>query len=212
MVKRSLLMRLVTILLAVALLVSVPYGASAGGPDDQCPSGTCPGPARIKKTEDLPNGLKLVHLVDDEGTEYRVATKTQEEGNGKRMEFWVIQNDAELQTLLEAVEARAKGGSALGRITAGYVGLPAGGWIYWDSNTIRIYISHDLAVLWATGFGIVAIICGIITLLPMGALPGAVCSFIGALSAAVIIYYDEYGSPGFYVVGTLSPLQVWVEP
>jgi len=154
--------------------------------------------------------MQLLTIVNDEGNEYRVVTKIQEEKQGTKLFFWVIQNDMELDILQQNLDV--KEGSLSESHVNGSAGLPSGGWVYWDDNTIIIYISPDLAETWILGSTVTTILCGIVMALPMGALPGLVCATVFGLSAATIAYYNNAGEPGFYIKGTREPLRVWLEP
>lgn len=162
------------------------------------------------RTIPLADQMELLTITTDEGNEYRVVTKVQEEKQGTTLFFWVIQNDIELDMLQQNLDV--KQGNLGEAHVNGSVGLPSGGWVYWDDNTIVIYISPDLAATWIAGTAITAILCGIVAVLPMGALPGLVCATVFGLSAATIDYYNDAGGPGFYIKGTRDPLRVWLEP
>jgi uncharacterized membrane protein YphA (DoxX/SURF4 family) len=176
----------------------------------------CEYQATETKTEALSNGLNLTTVLAADGVERRFATKTMVRGPEKQTYFWLIQNDAQLEQLEAALSVEAPSqlvqplpGAAA---PSGSAGLPAGGWVRWNAQTIRIYISHDLATIWVLGTAVAAIICGIVAILPMATLPGAVCALVFGLSSAVISYWDSVGQPGFYIVGTVSPLSVRIQP
>jgi len=162
------------------------------------------------RTISLADQMNLLTIVTDEGNAYRVVTKIQEVKQGTKLFFWVIQNDIELDMLQQNLDV--KQGNLSEAHVNGSVGLPSGGWVYWDDNTIVIYISPDLAAIWIAGTAITAILCGIVAALPMGALPGVVCATVFGLSAVTIDYYNDAGGPGFYIKGTREPLRVWLEP
>jgi hypothetical protein len=97
-------------------------------------------------------------------------------------------------------------------IVSGFKNLPKGGWVTWNTTSMKIYISHDLAVNMITGSYIVAAICGVIALIPGAGWPGGVCAFFWAMTAITISHYDSLGAPGFYVNVTKSPKRIWLTP
>ncbi len=168
---------------------------------------------RVVQTEVLAGGLQVLHIVDQNGVEYRVATLLQKYGAGHRLLFWNIKDDAQLQALQNAIsQAGSSSGKGSSPSIDAYLGIPGGGWIYYTSTTMTIYISHDDAVTWETGFGFVAMVCALIAIIPPAVWAGGVCAFMSGLSALVINYYDSAGGPGFYINVTKSPFRVWLSP
>lgn len=109
--------------------VSVAFAAGGKGDDGGCG-------CRVVRTERLNGGLELRHIVDENGVDHLVATKTEKYGAGNRMFFWVIQDDAQLQSLQDAIG----NGSSSGKVPelvqpASIIEFPGGGWIYYTSTT-----------------------------------------------------------------------------
>ncbi len=175
------------------------------------PSTMCEHTERALSTQiSYPNGIDLFTFTDDQGVDVRVAVKQFPD----MMYFWYIENDNDLAAVLASPDILNLQPIDSDTVTTinGRFNLPKGGWIKWGNGTITIYISHDLATIWATGATITALICGLVALIPYGSLPGVVCGFVWGLTAATIVYYDDYGNPGFYIKATKRPLRVWVTP
>jgi hypothetical protein len=153
------------------------------------------------------------YIVDKNGVEHRVATLTENYGQGHRLYFWVIQNDAELQSLQNGLKSSSGKAADLSvSLASGRIGFKGGGWIYYTSTTIQIFIPHNDAVTWETGFGFVALVCALVAIIPAGQWAGGVCAFMAGLSALVINHYDSMGAPGFYINATKKPFRVWLSP
>ena len=200
-------MKFVGVLVSVASVILTPMNVLAAprirGDMAQCEE------CQVERVS-LSDELDLLTIVNEDGEEYRIATNTRDEKSGTRMFFWIIQSDEDLETLQQNIVSKRVNPSQ--QNLRGHIGLPARGWVYWNANTIRVYISPDIAADWILGFGITALLCGIVAALPLGQLPGLFCATVSGLSAGAIAFYDAKGDPGFYIVGTRDPLRVWLEP
>jgi hypothetical protein len=97
-------------------------------------------------------------------------------------------------------------------IVSGKLNLPKGGWVKWTNTTMKIFVSHNLAVFMLTGSYAVAAICGVIAFVPTLGWTGGICAFFWAMTGITINYYDSFGNPGFYVNVTKKPKRIWVTP
>ncbi len=101
----------------------------------------------------------------------------------------------------------------------GSVSLPYSGWAQYENGRLKVYISSTLANVWASGLGVVSLLCSTIEILAYAAPPvsvsaaitGAVCSLIAGLSITAIESLNSIGEPGFYVHATAKPVRVWVQ-
>lgn len=198
MLARSLFVKTVCALLIAILASKVPLAFAAEKTPLPC---NC----EITEVIELAGGLRVVNIEAEDGSVYRLATKTVKEGRGQRMTFWVIETDKQLDELQKALlssDVKYRNGdlgaSDIAQPNAVIPG-PMGSSIYWDSTTVFVYVSHDFAVFLATGSGAVAILCTLLALIPISVLASAVCTIFWGLSAAAIAYYDSAGGPGFGV-------------
>lgn len=207
MFKRNLISCFISVMLALVLAGNNVAGSFAAGGQ-----GTDGCGCRVVQTERLAGGLVVLHIVDKNGVEHRIATLNEKYGEGNRLHFWNIKDDAQLKSLQSAiVQAKSSSGTGL-KASSASVSIPGGSWITYTATTVTIYISHDDAVTWETGFGFVALVCALIALLPPAVWAGGICAFMGGLSALVINHYDSMGAPGFYINATKSPFRVWLTP
>lgn len=202
---KSITFKLITAVLTAALIIGLlPNSVSAQAPVPTATKNSCD--CQIVEKLDFPNGFTLLQMKDGKGTIHYVATQLVKEVGGQKLNFGELSGKIDYDKLKEDF-SNPEIVSPLS--TVNWID----GWIYWDNNNLTIYINHDTAAVWAAGSGIAALLCGLLaSFLPPAAPAGALCVILTGLSAVTIVYYDDYGNPGFYVKATFSPLSMWLEP
>jgi len=165
----------------------------------------------------LQRGFELIVLANEKGGKVEIVRKVVQRGTSGIVFFWLVRGEEELRQVLAIPEqsfthaydftsqnpqfAQSKGLEILGSHS-----LPYGGWVWWDSSQVVIYISHgmvvDLLLICGIGAFISAImsVIGAFLLPPYGWVPGAVWVALWGAGAAYLQWLDSKNGPGFYII------------
>lgn len=158
------------------------------------------------------SALQISWIQDQEGKRHRVAHRMVADGAGQRLDFWIIETDAELGTLQSFIAEEETSNRILAE---GFRRLPRGGWIWWNNELIQIFVSHDWVVDARLFSNILTIIYGVAVLVlphPLVKALGAYMVFATQLEMAFIEWLDDKGDPGFYIYVRINPTRIWFRP